>query len=205
MGHRDRYSGRMLALKTLTGQAIAGHIPDLARLRIAVFRDWPYLYDGDESYERDYLSVFSRSPGAVVILALDGDAVVGASTGMPLESEQDFIRAPFAAAGIDQRPIFYFSESVLLKPYRGQGLGGAFFRAREEFARQDYDWAYFCAVIRHHGHPAQPAGYVPLDDFWRRRGYEPVPDLIAHFSWKDVGDSKETEKPMLFWRKRLRS
>jgi hypothetical protein len=27
-------------------------LDDLARLRIAVFADWPYLYEGDAAYER---------------------------------------------------------------------------------------------------------------------------------------------------------
>ena len=43
----------MIATRILTGDAVAGALDDLARLRIAVFRDWPYLYDGDVAYERD--------------------------------------------------------------------------------------------------------------------------------------------------------
>lgn len=194
----------MLTLTSLVGSAIAGHIDDLARLRIAVFRDWPYLYDGDAAYEREYLSGFARCPEALVVLARDGNTVVGASTGMPLTAESDYIRAPFEAAGIDPAPIFYFSESVLLAPYRGSGTGVAFFEAREAYARQRHDWAYFCGVVRPADHPARPAGFVPLDAFWTKRGYAPVPGLTATFSWKDIGDSEETEKPMAFWRKRLR-
>lgn len=194
----------MLDLKTVSGGDVAAYIPDLARLRITVFCDWPYLYEGAEAYERDYLSGFARSDDAVVVLALDGVKVVGASTGMPLAAESDYVRVPFAAAGIDQAPIFYFSESVLLAPFRGQGTGVGFFAQREAFARaRSFGWAYFCGVVRPEDHPARPKDFVPLDGFWRNRGYEPVPGLIAHFSWKDIGDSYETEKPMAFWRKKL--
>jgi hypothetical protein len=35
-----------LDVKSLTGSNIYAVLPDLARLRIIVFRDWPYLYDG---------------------------------------------------------------------------------------------------------------------------------------------------------------
>jgi hypothetical protein len=193
----------MVELKTLSGSAIAPYIGDLARLRIEVFRDWPYLYDGDTAYEHDYLSVFSATPEAAVVLAADDGKIIGASTGMPLLCEQDYVRVPFQNAGIDEASIFYFSESVLLSPHRGQGLGVKFFEAREAFARQHYSWAYFCGVVRPSNHPARPPGHVPLDAFWRHRGYEPVPGLTAHFSWKDIGDTGETEKPMAFWRKRL--
>ena len=67
------------------------HLDEVARLRIAVFRDWPYLYDGDEGYEREYLAAYARSPNSVVVLARDGDTAIGASTGIPLaEDGADF-------------------------------------------------------------------------------------------------------------------
>ncbi len=33
---------------------ILDHLEDLTRLRIDVFREWPYLYEGSEEYERGY-------------------------------------------------------------------------------------------------------------------------------------------------------
>ena len=36
-----------LELKPLTGEALSAALPGLAKLRITVFRAWPYLYDGD--------------------------------------------------------------------------------------------------------------------------------------------------------------
>ena len=56
----------MIQTRILTGNAVGEVLDDLARLRIAVFRDWPYLYDGDVAYERDYLTAY-QSPGAVVV------------------------------------------------------------------------------------------------------------------------------------------
>ena len=40
-----------LSFDVLPGAAITAVLDDLARLRIAVFRAYPYLYDGDEAYE----------------------------------------------------------------------------------------------------------------------------------------------------------
>ena len=71
-----------VVVRVLTGDALADALPDVARLRIDVFRDWPYLYDGDADYERDYLRAY-QSPGAVVVAAMDGDRIVGAATGAP--------------------------------------------------------------------------------------------------------------------------
>ena len=86
-----------LSVEAVTGPALKDVLPDLARLRIAVFRDWPYLYDGSEDYEREYLAKFIAAKGAVCVVARDGDAIVGASTASPMaESDQEFI-VPFEA------------------------------------------------------------------------------------------------------------
>ena len=85
----------MITTRLLTGEAVAGALGDLARLRIAVFRDWPYLYDGDEGYEREYLRAYT-APGAVVVAAMDGDRMVGAATGAPMEDHAEDFAAAFA-------------------------------------------------------------------------------------------------------------
>jgi hypothetical protein len=46
--------------------------------------------------------------------------------------------------------------------------------------------------------------YVPLDAFWNRRGYVHQPQLRTEFSWRDIGEDKESAKPMSFWMKELR-
>ena len=65
------------------------------------------------------------------------------------------------------------------------------------------DTAAFCAVVREAGDPRRPAGYVPLDAFWRKRGYAPVPGLIGRISWRDLDEAEESLKPMQFWIKEL--
>ncbi|MFC3630576.1 GNAT family N-acetyltransferase [Paracoccus angustae] len=189
--------------RVLTGEALAAALEDVARLRIRVFRDFPYLYDGNEDYERDYLRAY-QSPGAVVVAAMEGARVVGAATGAPMADHAADFAAAFADRPEPLDQIFYCAESVLLPEYRGQGIGHAFFDAREAHARDlGLTHSAFCSVIRPAGHPARPAGYRPLDGFWRKRGYEPLPGVIAHFSWKDLGEAAETEKPLQFWMRRL--
>ncbi|GMG85059.1 GNAT family acetyltransferase [Paralimibaculum aggregatum] len=184
--------------------ALERWIPEIARLRIAVFRAFPYLYDGDMDYEARYLAAYRESPGAVVVGAWDGGRLVGCATGTPLEDHAGEFGAPFAAAGIPLETVFYNAESVLLPEYRGRGVGHAFFDHREAHARTlGRRHAAFCAVLRPDDHPARPAGYAPLDPFWRKRGYAPMPAGRTGFSWKDVGAAAETEKPMQFWLREL--
>jgi GNAT superfamily N-acetyltransferase len=194
-----------LRLAPLTGKGLAQGLPAVARLRIAVFRDWPYLYDGTLAYEEKYLAKLAAARGAVIVAAYDGEAVVGCATAAPLSEVEGEFAEPFRARGFDIARIFYCGESVLLPQYRGRGVGHAFFEHREAQARALGGFAHvaFCAVVRPDDHPLRPQGYVPLDTFWEKRGYAKAEGLVGRFAWKDVDQPVETEKPMQFWMKTL--
>lgn len=193
----------MIATRILIGESVAPVLDDLARLRIAVFRDWPYLYDGDLDYERDYLKAY-QSPGSVVVAAYDGARMIGASTGAPMEDHAGDFASAFANRPERLDEIFYCAESVLLPDYRGHGLGHAFFDGREGQARKlGRRYTAFCSVQRPKDHPLRPADYRPLDDFWRKRGYEPLSGVVAEFDWKDLDAPVSTKKPLQFWMKTL--
>jgi GNAT superfamily N-acetyltransferase len=189
-----------ILVEPLTGAALEAALDDVARLRITVFRDWPYLYDGDLAYERQYLQSYRNSPRAIVVAAFDGDRLVGAATGAPLTDHAESFGAAFADSGLDLSKIFYCAESVLLPTYRGRGVGNRFFDTRETHARNHgFIKSAFCGVMRPDDHSLRPVDYAPLDPFWRKRGYQPLPGTIAQFSWKDVDQPKETLKPLQFW------
>lgn len=189
----------------LVGQALAARLDDLARLRIRVFRDWPYLYEGDPDYERRYLETYARDADAVIVAALADDRAVGVATGVPLTGAPDSVQAPFRAGGLPVETFYYFGESVLLPEWRGQGIGVAFFAEREAHARAlgRFTHAAFCGVVRDLADPRRPPDHVPLDDFWRKRGYRPLEGARCFFSWREIGQAQESEKPMQFWIKAL--
>lgn len=194
--------GEDIRIEILAGDSLTRLLPAIGALRIAVFRDFPYLYDGDAGYEAEYLAAYVKSPDSLVTGAFDGDRLIGVATAAPMEDHAEDFAAPFAARGQDLGTIYYFGESVLLPEYRGLGIGHRFFDAREARARAlGRAHAAFCAVVRPDDHPARPALYTPLHAFWRKRGYAPVDGLIAHFRWRDIGEWQESEKPMQFWMK----
>jgi GNAT superfamily N-acetyltransferase len=179
-------------------------LPSLAELRISVFRDYPYLYDGTPDYEARYLEKFAQAKDALIVAARDGDRIVGCATGSALAAHHEQFAAPFRAAGYAIDQFFYCGESVLLPDYRGHGVGHAFFDQRETHARQHgYRYSTFCAVVRPPDHPLRPPNYQPLDRFWEKRGYRKVDGLIATFPWKDIDQDKVTDHPMQFWMREL--
>ncbi|MGQ3488542.1 GNAT family N-acetyltransferase [Roseovarius pacificus] len=194
----------MIRVERLTGVDLAKALDDVARLRIEVFRAWPYLYDGDEAYERHYLQTYRESENAILVAAFDGDRLVGASTGTPMEDHAEDFAAAFGGQGIDLKDIFYCAESVLLPGFRGRAIGHAFFDAREAHARaMGRRYVAFCGVVRPAEHPLKPEQYQPLDPFWRKRGYAPVKGAVAQFRWKDIDQPEETEHPLQFWMRAL--
>lgn len=189
-----------VTVRSLTGAEIADVLDDLASLRIAVFASFPYLYDGDAAYEADYLREFASAPDAVMVAAFDGERIVGAATASPMQAQKAEFQAPFAVRGLDVARLFYFGESVLLPDYRGRGIGHGFFDHREARAREaGATAACFAAVIRPENHPAWPAGYQPLDAFWRKRGYAPVSGFMTDLAWKEHREMEESPKPMQYW------
>lgn len=193
-----------ISVRALRGAELEAALDDVARLRIAVFRDWPYLYDGSLDYEREYLATYRDSPNALLVGAFYRDVLVGASTSTPMEDHAAEFAAPFAAKGIAVEKILYGAESVLLPAYRGKGLGHRFFDLREDHARAlGRTHVAFCSVKRPDDHPLKPANARTNDAFWRGRGYDTLAGAVAEFSWKDVGQETETTKPLQFWMRAL--
>lgn len=189
-----------IRVETVRGADAAACFDALAALRIAVFRDWPYLYAGDPGYERDYLAAYAASPDSVFVLALADGQVVGAATGIPLADDAAAFRQPFEQRGLEVGDVFYFGESVLLPAWRGRGLGHAFFDHREAHARAlgRFRFTAFAAVDRDPDDPRRPARYRGNDVFWGKRGYQRQPGMTMQLPWDEL-DAGEIAHPLTFW------
>ena len=194
-----------LTIQSLTGPAARDLVDTLAEIRIRVFQEWPYLYAGNRAYERRYLTTYFDCTDALVLVARDGDTVVGASTALPLTAAETDMQRPFQQAGHCLDDWLYFGESVVLPAYRGKGLGVGFFAERESHALAlGLGHCTFCAVERPTDHPARPAHYLGNERFWQNRGYRRLP-LQCSYAWPDIGESQTTDKTMRFWGRKLPS
>lgn len=195
---------RSLRHERLQGAAIREHLPALATLRLAVFRDWPYLYEGTLDYEHRYLDTYARCAESLAVLVWDGAQCVGATTALPMTAAEAAMREPFEHGGLPTGDLLYFGESVVLPSHRGLGLGVAFFEQREAHARAlGLARCAFCAVERPEEHPLKPAHYLGNEAFWTRRGYTPHPELRCHFDWQDLGDPAPSRHTLRYWLRTL--
>jgi hypothetical protein len=194
----------MLEVRQLSPEEAKSNLKVLMSLRMRIFQDFPYLYQGTLDSEEKYISPYKDAKNFVLIACFDGLQVVGCATGLPLIEASSEIQAPFLSSGVSLSEVFYFGESLLLPKYRGQGIGHRFFDGRERAAKaiNGIKMTCFCNVQRSSDHAMRPQKYRPLDEFWSRRGYRKVPELVAHLSWVDIGEPKETEKDLVFWVRR---
>lgn len=190
---------------TVTGDKVKALIPEIAALRIEVFREYPFLYIGDVEYEKRYLKKFTTMKDAIVVMVFDHETLIGISTGYPFIYEEENLQQLIRASGRNPEDYFCFGESVLRKSYRGLGLGKRFFEEREAHVRALNRFTHICfyTLLRPANDPLRPADYRPLAPFWRSRGYVEHPELVGTVSYQEIGEPEETPKKMVFWIKSL--
>jgi GNAT superfamily N-acetyltransferase len=192
-------------VRSFTGSGLKPHIHSVAKLRMEVFKEYPYFEDPNLQKEMDYLRKISLCKEAISVLIFDNTTLVGVSLGYPLNSEEPSLLRPWKERGMDIDSYFYFGNSALLKHYRGRGIGHHFFDAREAHVAQykKYKHICFCAPDCPEPDPNRPKDFVSLVDFWRKRGYIHHPEIKGTLSWKKINEPHPTEKPMSFWVKDL--
>ena len=193
-----------LTTKLLTGREVEESLDALATLRIEIFREFPYLYDGNRESELRYLKGYAQAAEACVLTVTDADRIVGAATGMPLQHEQKELIAPFAATSYPVDSIYYVGELLFYPAYRNRGLGMKLLSMMEDKIRSLGSYRYLtCAtVVRPDDHPHRPANYVPIERFLHRTEFRAVPAVTTSFTWLET-DGGSRDHAMQFWIKVL--
>ncbi len=188
-------------IRIFRGLEIERHIEELGGFRIEIFREYPYLYEGEMEYERRYLAGYLRTPQSILAVIHDEKGMKGACTGIPLSFEDDEIKKPFDGENIDE--IFYIGELMVRTDARGKGYGAALLTANlQRIDAAGFGKVCLYTVDRGETHPLRPQGYRPPDCLWQKLGFEKDKNRMAYFRWKDLGQESETEKPMNVWVKK---
>jgi GNAT superfamily N-acetyltransferase len=190
--------------KLLTGPDALESLDGVASLRIDIFREYPYLYDGKRDDEIHYLSRYAEKPGACVITASDSDTLVGAATGIPLKYEHRTMVEPVRATDYPADEMYYVGEVLFYPTYRKRGLGQRLLAMMEEHVRslEGYRFLTCATVVRPDDHPLRPFDFVPIERFLARTGFTPLADITSNITWQET-DGIDHCHPMRFWIKEL--
>jgi len=188
----------------LTGAAITDALNDLATLRLDIFPEYPYLYQGRREDELTYLATYAEAPDACVTLAYDGLTVIGAATGMPLIQEDAQMLDAFAGTTIALGEVYYVGELLFRPAYRNRGLGQKLLERLENHIRSLGRFRTLtCATVeRPEDHPLRPRDYIPISRFLARTGFVRLPGVTTHFIWRE-SDGVKRDHLMQFWIKDL--
>lgn len=186
--------------KLLAGTAVVDVLEILATLRLEIFPEYPYLYQGERKEELKYLSTYAEAPDACVILAYDGAAVIGAATGMPLVHEDIRMLDAFAGTKLPLEGIYYVGELLFRPAYRRCGLGQRSLARLENFicSLDRYRMLACATVVRPDDHPLRPFDYIPISSFLARTGFVQLPGVTTDFVWRE-NDGINRDHPMQFW------
>lgn len=187
----------------VSGKEITNYIHEMGTLRVDMFHEYPYLYEGTLAYEEEYLNIYAQSDNSLIVMVRDKEKLVGMLTGLPLADWFDIVFDPFEKAGYNPSDVYYIGEGMLLEPYRGKFSYTPLIEKQEVIAKRvGAKYISFCTVNRPDNHPQKPKDYRPLNGVWKRLGYREC-GVIAEFEWTDVGETQPTKKPMQFWLKKL--
>lgn len=187
-------------VRSFSGQGIRPYIHSIAKLRCEILKDYPYFEEPNPHGETAFLRKISMSPETVGVLIFDNTTLVGVSFGYPFSLEDPSLHTPFQEKGWDIGSCYFFGESTLLKPYRGRGIGHHFFDARESVALQCHHFQKiaFSAPTSLELTEERPSDFVPMHDFWRKRGYIHHPEMHVVVHKKKV-DNYPEETALSFW------
>jgi hypothetical protein len=193
-----------LEIKSLDGESAREFFNEIAQIRIDLFREFPYLYDGSIEYEREYLETYFKSKNSKIILGLDKGKIVAFSSSISLNEEIEEIKAPFLNRNLDISQYHYIGEVMIKNEYRNLSLPLEFERIHKEFATQKgHSKLVFMTVRRELNDISRPYKYKDPEKLWRYIGYKILDNMNIEMSWKRIDTGKDENNVLDIWQKNL--
>jgi len=190
-----------VTFQVLKGTQIKLIEKSFADLRITIFREYPYLYEGDLPTEKQYFAMFGDN--TLCIIAKDRSKVVGMIIGTPLQDIFKRLLEPLAEVSIEK--MFYLADILVVKSYRGQRIGHTLFELFEKEVRKIgcFTSIIIREILKSPGDQAKPSDYRSLDSFWDKRGFKKMEGISQQEQWTVIGDDTTSSHTMIYQVKNL--
>jgi hypothetical protein len=196
-----------ISYKIIKNKEIESYTKYIASLRLMMFKEFPYLYEGSLEQEEKYLSFYTDFPDGRVVLAKQGGCIAGLLTGMPMISICEHISDFKKTLDEHKRTLngaYYYGEGLVLPAYRGQGMLTKMFEVlNNEIKIMGYNHAYGITVIRDKNDARRPAHYRDTDTLWDRMGLTKT-TMVYGGKWPTIiktGDTAIEMNYLQIWEK----
>lgn len=199
----------MYSFEIYYGKKIEPHIQIVAQMRIKEFANYPYLYDGNMDYEKEYLTYYTKNEHSMLILVKEKNKVIACATSTPLSVFIDFFgdsRNSFERASKNIDQFYYYGEIIILPQYRNLGLGNQIYNKRLEYAKSlAYKNVAIITVVRPSDHKLKPNNYIETYGLFEKQGFKPngITCENSYLTFVECGVSKEKLNLMKYWEKEL--
>jgi GNAT superfamily N-acetyltransferase len=192
-------------------KAVEEYLDILIRFRLEYFKEYPYLYYGTSSCEKEYLSAYITNQKGAVAVAKYKDEVVGILTGAPLQAFPEMannIQSMFSDAKANLDGYYYYGDVIVSPQYRSHGLATRLF---SEFDAAIQQWGFKSAclltIVREDNHPLKPKNYKVINSLWKHLGFLRTHVMIK-IHWPTIqenGEIKDDVNALEFWSKETTS
>lgn len=191
-------SGENIKYEILQGEKIQSRLSEIIILCDTIYRQYPYLYNGDDAGYTEYVRSYSASPNSVVILAFANDEAIGIAMGMPMKETREYYTAPFTAHYMDVNDIFYLGEFGIKPEHHQLGISFDMYRQFEEIVRatQKFSTIAFWEILN-------PMKCEELHQAYRATGFSYHPELSFELWWQNIGETNESAHLAQYWIKSL--
>lgn len=196
-----------IRMQVLQGEMINSHVKDITGLSLIIYREYPYLYEGTEEEYLPLIQHYAQSDNGIACLLFDNEKPIGVAIGMPMNAMRESYKKPIlnSSEKIDIDSIFYLGEFLLLKGYRGKGLGKQMYIEFERLvkAKENFKTICFCKIFESDNHHLMPTNYKSLNDFWTKLGFKQQENLSFSVFWRNVFEVEDSPHKLVYWMKSL--
>jgi predicted GNAT superfamily acetyltransferase len=199
-----------MKFQVFKGNDIRPYINTVANFRIKIFREYPYLYDGNFEYEEKYLQGYASNPNSLLILVTENNETIGVATSLPLESDSDIlsdVEKLFLAQAYKPEDFYYLSEIMIKPGCRHRGIAKKIYQIRVNKALENgFKYLCFAAIIKSKDDPNKPESYFNPAPMWKAMGFVPHDSITIEYNWPTIqsnGNSIDKPHKLKFWIKPL--
>lgn len=204
-GNSEAFKNSNLQIQIIKGKEALPYIDDLVALRCSYFKEDPYRYDADRSFEKNYINTYMQSDHSLFAIAKINNRVVGFLSGKPFSEVAIAHQKPFLDAALPIESIFYMGELVLEKSYASISLQQEMahqFEKHLQAVGKYHQMALYEIIQSKEALDPFPESFS-IEHFWQKTGFVKRPALILQMDWKEIGQSKETPHTLMAWTKEL--